>query len=331
MRKSHRFIQSLAAAWLASMLVACGNHKAGDPLLPFATREPLRIVVTFPPGGGTDWLARKLGAELQNQLGVPVVVDNKPGASGNIGAKIVADAPADGHTLLMVNSSFAINPGVFSSMDFDPKHDFTGVINVGYVPSVFVVPQQSSWQSLSQALDAARAQPALPFASCGNGTPQHLAGEMLAKAQAVSLQQVPYKGCGPALAAVLGNQVPLAVLTASSAAPLVHAGKLRALAVTSAGRSELLPQVPSVAEQGVTGYAVDQWHGLLVPAATPRATVQQLNRVIREILGRPAVAQAIKEQGFALDGGSAQDFQDMVHADIARYAKVTQSIGLKVD
>lgn len=326
-----RLIQRACAVALLLGLAACGNQKAGEGLQTFQPQQPLTIVVTFPPGGGTDWLARKLGAELQQQLGVPVVVDNKPGASGNIGAKIVADAKPDGHTLLMVNSSFAINPGVFSKLEFDPRKDFAGVMNVGFVPSVIVVPVDSVWQNLAQVLAAAQQQEPVPFASCGNGTPQHLAGEMLAQARQVPLQQVPYKGCGPALAAVAGSQVPMAIITASSAAPLVQSGKLRALAVTSPQRSPLLPGVAAVAEQGVPDFAVDQWHGLLAPVATPAATVQQLNRALREVLRKPEVAQAIAAQGFAMDGGSAEDFQRMVLSDIERYAQVTQAIGLKID
>lgn len=327
-----RRLAIIACAWAAVLsLAGCGNQKADDGMARFQRQEPVSIVVTFPPGGGTDWLARKLGAELQHKLGVPVVVENKPGASGNIGAKLVAESKPDGGTLLMVNSSFAINPGVYSRLDFDPRKDFAGVINVAFIPSVLVVPAASDWQTLAQALQQASAQNPLPFASCGNGTPQHLAGEMLAKARGVSLQQVPYKGCGPALAAVAGNQVPLAIVTASSAAPLIQAGKLRALAVTSPQRSVLLPQVPTVAEQGVPDYAVDQWHGLLVPAATPAATVAQLNRALREILRQPEVAQALLAQGFAIDASTPEAFDRMVRSDIDRYAKVTQSMGLRVD
>ena len=196
---------------------------------------------------------------------------------------------------------------------------------------VIVVPADSAWQNLAQVLAAAQQQEPVPFASCGNGTPQHLAGEMLAQARQVPLQQVPYKGCGPAQAAVAGSQVPMAIITASSAAPLVQSGKLRALAVTSPQRSPLLPGVATVAEQGVPDFAVDQWHGLQAPVATPAATVQQLNRALREVLRKPEVAQAIAAQGFAMDGGSAEDFQRMVLSDIERYAQVTQAIGLKID
>jgi tripartite-type tricarboxylate transporter receptor subunit TctC len=243
----------------------------------------------------------------------------------------VAEAPADGHTLLMVNSSFAINPGVYSNLGFSPKQDFAAVINVAFVPSVYVVPAVSPWRSLDDALAAATPDRPLPFASCGNGTPQHLAGEMLSRATGAPLQHVPYKGCGPALTDVTAGQVGMGVVTASSAAPLIAAGKLRALAVTSPARSPLLPSVPTVAEQGVPGYALDQWHGLLAPAATPPAVVAKLNAAVAKIVQRPEVQAALREQGFTPASSTPREFQAMIDADIDRYTALTQAIGLRAD
>ncbi len=293
--------------------------------------HPITIVVTFPPGGGTDLLARRIGASLQAQLGQAVVVENRPGASGNIGARLVAEAPPDGYTLLMVNSSFAINPGVYRNLGFSPKHDFAAVINVAFVPSVFVVPAGSPLHTLDDALATALPGKPLPFASCGNGTPQHLAGEMLARATGAVLQQVPYKGCGPALTDVAAGQVAMGVVTASSAAPLIAAGKLRALAVTSPKRSPLMPTVPTVAEQGVAGYALDQWHGLLVPAATPRAVIEKLNAAVAKIVSQPDTQASLREQGFTPASSTPREFQSMIHADIDRYTALTASIGLRAD
>lgn len=293
--------------------------------------HPITIVVTFPPGGGTDLLARRIGASLQTQLGQAVVVENRPGASGNIGARLVAEAPPDGYTLLMVNSSFAINPGVYRNLGFSPKQDFAAVINVAFVPSVFVVPAGSPLHTLDDALAAALPGKPLPFASCGNGTPQHLAGEMLARATGAVLQQVPYKGCGPALTDVAAGQVAMGVVTASSAAPLIAAGKLRALAVTSPKRSPLMPTVPTVAEQGVAGYALDQWHGLLAPAATPRAVIEKLNAAVAKIVSQPDTQAALREQGFTPASSTPREFQSMIHADIDRYTALTASIGLRAD
>lgn len=312
----------------ALSLAACGNSPSGEATGDASyPAHPITIVVTFPPGGGTDLLARRIGASLQEQLGQPVVVENRPGASGNIGARIVAEAPPDGYTLLMVNSSFAINPGVYRNLGFAPKRDFSAVINVAFVPSVFVVPATSPLRTM----DEAQASKPLPFASCGNGTPQHLAGEMLARATGAVLQHVPYKGCGPALTDVTAGQVAMGIVTASSAAPLIAAGKLRALAVTSPARSPLMPTVPTVAEQGVAGYALDQWHGLLTPAATPPAVVDRLNAAVAKIVRNPEVQASLREQGFTPASSTPREFQKMINADIDRYTALTGSIGLRAD
>lgn len=313
-------------------LASCGNSPSGDAATDASyPAHPITIVVTFPPGGGTDLLARRIGASLQEQLGQPVIVENRPGASGNIGARIVAEAPPDGYTVLMVNSSFAINPGVYRNLDFSPKQDFAAVINVAFVPSVFVVPAASPLHTLGDALAVAVPGKPLPFASCGNGTPQHLGGEMLARSSGAVLQQVPYKGCGPALKDVTAGQVAMGIVTASSAAPLIAAGKLRALAVTSPARSPLMPTVPTVAEQGIAGYALDQWHGLLAPAATPRAVVDKLNAAVTKIVRRPEMQAALREQGFTPASSTPKEFQSMINADIDRYTALTASIGLRAD
>lgn len=326
-----RLLRALAPMLVLS-LAACGNPPSGEaPKDAAYPAHPITIVVTFPPGGGTDLLARRIGAELQETLGQPVVVENRPGASGNIGARVVAESPPDGYTLLMVNSSFAINPGVYRHLGFDPARDFAAVINVAFVPSVFVAPAHSGLRGLDDALAAARAGQPLPFASCGNGTPQHLAGEMLARAAGASLQHVPYKGCGPALTDVTAGQVAMGVVTASSAAPLIAAGKLRALAVTSPARSPLMPTVPTVAEQGVQGYALDQWHGLLAPAATPPAVVAKLNAAVAQIVQRPAMQAALREQGFTPATSTPREFHDMIAADMRRYGALTAAIGLRAD
>lgn len=315
----------------AAALVAAGLWQVSAGTAVLHRDRPLTIVVTFPPGGGTDLLARKLGAALQERTGQTVVVENRPGASGNIGARDVAQAPADGHTLLMVNSAFAINPGVYRKLDFDPRKDFKAVFNVGTIASVLVVPQHSPVQQLSDALPMATAAQPLVFASCGNGTPQHLAGEMLAQATGTSWQQVPYKGCGPAIMAVAAAQLPLAVVTASSAAPLIAAGRVRAIATTGPARVVQLPDVPTVAEQGVPGFALEQWHGLLAPVGTPDATVQHVHAALQQLLAEPAMQSALRSQGYTLVTQSTAEFGALIQADMVRYAAVTEALGLKVD
>ena len=327
--KERRSWAVLVAAALAVTAAGIWHARAGTALVRF--EKPITIVVTFPPGGGTDLLARRLGAAMQQRLGQSVVVENRPGASGNIGARAVAEAAPDGATLLMVNSSFAINPGVYRHLDFDPRRDFKAVFNAGSIASVLVVPSQSSVRNLHDALAGATAGQPLPFASCGNGTPQHMAGEMLAQAAHASLQHVPYKGCGPAITAVAAAQVPAAVVTASSAAPLIAAGRLRAIAVTAPARVASLPDIPTVAEQGLAGFAVEQWHGLLAPAATPEPVIDRLHQVLALILAEPEMQQALREQGYTPARQSAAQFGKLIAADIARYAAVTAQLGLKVD
>jgi tripartite-type tricarboxylate transporter receptor subunit TctC len=318
-----------AAAVLATAAAGLWLARTGAAAVRF--EKPITIVVTFPPGGGTDLLARRLGAALQQRLGQSVMVENRPGASGNIGARAVAEAAPDGATLLMVNSSFAINPGVYRHLDFDPRRDFKAVFNAGTIASVLVVPSQSHVRNLREALAGARPESSLPFASCGNGTPQHMAGEMLGQAAHASLQHVPYKGCGPAITAVAAAQLPLAVVTASSAAPLIAAGRVRAIAVTAPARVAALPDVPTVAEQGLAGYAVEQWHGLLAPAATPEPVIARLHQVLAQILAEPEMQQSLREQGYTPARESAAQFGKLIAADIERYAVVSAQLGLKVD
>lgn len=323
-------MKSRVSILLAGCLLGAGAAAAQAPAS--YPDHAITIVVTFPPGGGTDLLARKLGAAMQQRLGQPVVVENRPGASGNIGARAVAEARPDGYTLLMVNSSFAVNPGVFRNLDFSPTRDFTAVINVAYVPSVIVTAEPAGDAGLPQRLRQADAQTrTLAFASCGNGTPQHLAGEMLRQASGAWLQHVPYRGCGPALTDVLSRQVPLGIVTASSAAPFIQAGKLRALAVTSPQRSPLLPDVPTVAEQGAPGYELDQWHGLLAPAGTPPEVVRRLYEALSAIVAEPAMRQELESLGFNPVSEGPERFEALVQADIARFAALTARMGLRAD
>ena len=340
-----------AAATLALAVVAAGlwqSHRGAAATMRFD--KPVTIVVTFPPGGGTDLLARRLGTALQERIGQSVVVDNRPGASGNIGAREVARAAADGSVLLMVNSSFAINPGVYRQLDFDPQRDFRAVFNAGTIASVLVLPPEdvapkyapqgagaqkgaapTGAQALADVLAPSAEGAAQAFASCGNGTPQHMAAEMLAQALHTRLQHVPYKGSGPAAMAVAAGQVPLGVVTISSAAPLIAAGRLRALAVTGPQRVAQLAGVPTVAELGVRGFAVEQWHGLLAPAATPDGVVARLHEELARILNQPAMRQALQEQGYVLASDSPAQFEARIQADMQRYAALAQHLGLGVD
>ncbi|MFA7670401.1 MAG: tripartite tricarboxylate transporter substrate binding protein [Burkholderiaceae bacterium] len=330
----------VASAAVALTVAAAAASSRGDGSTPAAAEDwptgPVTLVVTFPPGGGTDTLARRLADRLHHRYGHPFVVENRSGASGNIGAQAVARAKPDGHTLLVANSSYAVNPAVFSELGFDPAHDLTGVINVAYVPSVVVTAgQQSPWNDLLSAVEAGRhTSPGLPapaYASCGNGTPQHLAAGMLNQSTGSQWLHVPYRGCGPALIDVLSGTVGLGVVTASSALPHIRAGTLRALAVTSAQRSALLPDTPTVAELGVSGYELNQWHGLLAPAATPSALVARIHQSVNQVLLEAEMQQDLIGMGYDLAEGDASGFQHVIHSDLDRFASAARAIGLKMN
>src|SRR5690606_10004707 len=313
-----------------SVQAGTAQESAGDAY----PAHPIVLVVTFPPGGGTDMLARRLAVHLEGALGQRIVVDNRAGASGNIGAQLVARSRPDGYTLLMVNSSYAINPGVYRNLGFSPEKDLVGVINIAFVPSVLVTAADSPWISLPQALEAQGTggqETLVSYASCGNGTPQHLAGEQLMGRTGATWLHVPYRGCGPALTGLLAHTVDLGFVTASGALPLIKAGALRALAVTSPRRSPLLPDVPTVAEQGLPGYELDQWHGILAPAGTPPAVIERLNSAIAAIMNTPQLAADLRALGYDTTTSTAQEFQSLIQRDMTKFGRLTMKMGLEVD
>ncbi|MGH6625398.1 MAG: tripartite tricarboxylate transporter substrate binding protein [Burkholderiaceae bacterium] len=293
--------------------------------------KPMRLIVTFPPGGGTDALARLIATELSQSVGQPVIVDNRPGASGNIGAEAVAKSPADGLTLLVVNSSYAINPAIFRKLPFDARNDLKGVILIASTPSVIAVPTSSKVRTLGELIESAKAAKPVSYASCGNGTPQHFAGELLRMSTNIHFVHVPYKGCAPALTDVLGGQVEVSINTLANTVPHLKSSKLRALAVTSKARVSLLPEVPSVQDLGVSGYDVDQWFGFLVPAKTPPAIVDKLNAEIGKIVARADIKQKLADRGFAAATSTPDEFQRIIRGDIDRFEQAARQIGLTAD
>ncbi|ODV44303.1 ABC transporter substrate-binding protein [Cupriavidus sp. UYMMa02A] len=321
---------------LASLLFVAGSlgtlpGRAEANIASTFPQKPIRMVVTFPAGGGTDALARLIGTDISKSLGQPVVVDNRPGASGNIGAEFVAKSPADGYTLLIVNSSFAINPGVFKKLQFDPKNDFSAVITFASVPSVIAVPQNSRIRTFKDLMTAGKSGTPPSYASCGNGTPQHLAGELLKMSSGIDMLHVPYKGCAPAIADVLGGQAEVSINTLTNTVPYLKSSKLRALAVTSKVRSPLLPDVPTVNELGVAGYDVDQWFGILAPAHTPPEIVKKLNAEIAKAVAKPEIKASLAQLGFATTTSTPAEFQKLVNSDIDRWQKLASKINLIAD
>ncbi|CAN5250569.1 tripartite tricarboxylate transporter substrate binding protein [soil metagenome] len=324
----HDFIRlSLTVLALCGLLppASADSDYAGFP------DRPVTIVVTFPPGGGADLLARLVGAELEKQWNVNVVVENRAGASGNVAARYVSTRRADGYTLLMVNSSYAINPAIFRSLQFDPKRDLTGIVNFANIPSILVVPPDSPWQTFADFVAAASKDDPVAVGSCGNGTPQHLAIATLEQQGRLTLQHVPYRGCGPAVIDVLGAQVPAAILTAASVLPYVRAGRLRALAVTSPERSTFLPQVPTIAESGFPGYRFDQWNGLMAPSGTPRPVLEKIHRDVQRVLADPQLVEQLKQLTYVADDKSVDEFDRTIHDDIDRFARIASERHISTD
>lgn len=310
---------------------ALGPPRAAAPVDDFPQR-PIRLVVTFPPGGGTDVLARVIGLQLTEAWSEQVVIDNRPGASGNIGAEIVARANPDGYTLLMINSSFAMNAGLYPKLPFDSLRDFTPIARVASTSGIVAAHPSLALKSISELIARARAQPGkIAYSSCGSGTPQHLSGELLKFMAKIDLTHVPYKGCAPALADGLSGQVPLIFNTVPNVMPHARAGRLRALAVTSGRRFSLEPELPTVAEAGLKGYDVDQWFGVLGPAGIADTVTGKLNREIVRIMGLPALRERLIAQNFVPAPSTPAEFEALLKEDIARWSKLIRQVGIRVD
>ncbi|WP_219220315.1 Bug family tripartite tricarboxylate transporter substrate binding protein [Variovorax boronicumulans] len=285
------------------------------PLLPAAQADsfpdkPITLVIPFPPGGPTDAMARTLAAEMKDRLGQPMIVENRAGAGGNIGADYVARATPDGQTLLFGTSGpLAINVSLYRKPGYDPVKSFAPVIQVGYLPNILVVNPSLPVKNVKELIAYAKANPGkLSYASSGNGASSHLAGVLFNATAGIDLQHIPYKGTGPALNDLLGGQVSMSFTDVLTALPYVKTDKLRALGITTAARSQALPELPTVAEQGVPGYDVSVFFGIVAPAGTPPDRIAKLNHAFVEVLDTPKVKQLFASQGLeaARDTSPAQ-------------------------
>ena len=320
-----------ALAVCAVFTASAGPAHAQDA--PYPTKT-IRFVVPYPPGGPTDLMARALQPELQSRLGTPVIIDNTAGAGGNVGSAVVArQAPADGHTLLLAASGpMAVNPSLFRNMPFDPLKDLAPVIQISSFPLVLEVHPGTGIKDV-KSLIAALKKPdnKLAFASAGNGTPQHLAGEIFNTQVGTKMPHVPYKGAGPALNDLLGGQVPVMFDILGSSLPHIQAGKLVPLAVTSARRSPLLPNVPTLQEAGVDGYEVTGWHGIAVRAGTPAPIVAKLNSTLSAIFSDPAFRRKWEAIGTPVVGGTPQQFGELIRKEHVRLGQVVKAAGVTLD
>ena len=293
--------------------------------------RPIKIVVPFAPGGGTDSITRTLSSGMSQTLGQAVVVENKPGAGTIIGSDLVAKSAPDGYTLVMATFAHAVNPSLIAKLPFDTEKAFAPVVMVARGPNVLVVRADSPLKTLKDVMDTARAQPGkLSYASQGNGTSSHLAGEMFENLAKVKMTHVPYRGAGPAMTDLLGGQVDMMFATAAAAGPHVAAGKLRALAVTTPERSPVMRAVPTVAEF-VTGYAVESWYGLFAPAGTPADVISKLNVATKQATQSADFKKKLEPEGLIVSTGSPQELEDYVRKEEARWRKIVTENNIKPD
>ncbi len=293
--------------------------------------RPIKIVVPFAPGGGTDSITRTLSSGMSQTLGQAVVVENKPGAGTIIGSDLVAKSAPDGYTLVMATFAHAVNPSLIAKLPFDTEKAFAPVVMVARGPNVLVVRADSPLKTFKDVMDTARAQPGkLSYASQGNGTSAHLAGEMFENLAKVKMTHVPYRGAGPAMTDLLGGQVDMMFATAAAAGPHVAAGKLRALAVTTPERSPVMRAVPTVAEF-VTGYAVESWYGLFAPAGTPADVISKLNVAIKQATQSADFKKKLEPEGLIVSTGSPQELEDYVRKEEARWRKIVTENNIKPD
>ncbi len=319
-----RFTSWIACAALSSLALAAHAQPADWP------QKPISLVVGFAPGGSADILARDVAQKLSVSLGKQVVVENKPGAGGTIAAATVAEAQPDGHTLLLATSGHAGSGALYSSLRYDPIKAFAPIVTLAATPVVIVVPAQQPWKTLTELMDAARKSPGkFNYAAGGGGaTTTALAAEFLKHDAGIDLVQIPYKGSGPALTALLAGEVEAGFEIPSSALPYVNTGKLRALAVTTRERSAALPNVPTVIEQGIANFEVTGWFGIMAPAATPKEVLARLNRELNTILETKELRDRLSALGLEGVGGSSEDFQRLLASDTQRYGEAIRRMGI---
>ena len=328
MHRLIRFTAAFVIACAAPLFAAAPAFAQAD-----YPSKPIRLVVPFPPGGTTDILARAVAQKLTVDWHQQVIVDNRPGAGGNIGADLVAKSPPDGYTLLMGTiGTQSINPSLYARMPYDAQKDFAPVILVAGVPNVLEVNPSLPVHTVQELIAYAKANPGkLNFASSGNGTSIHLSGELFKSMAGVQMTHVPYKGSAPALADLVGGQVQLMFDNLPSSLGLIKGGKLRAIAVTSAARAPALPDIPTIAESGLPAYEATAWFGVLAPAKTPPAIVDKLNAAIGAWLASPEARDKLASQGAAAAGGTAADFARYIASETTKWANVVKVSGAHID
>jgi len=329
--KSRRAALALLAGTLASPLVLLAAPGALAQSRAWPAR-PLRLVVPYPPGGPTDIVARLVGMKLSERLGQPLVVENRPGAGGNLGAEAVARAAPDGYTLLVATTAHAINMTLFRKPGYQTQSDFAPVSLLTRGPLVLVTAPATPANSVAELIALARARPGqLSFASSGNGQSTHLAAELFDSMAGIRMTHVPYKGSAPALTDVMSGQATVMFDTMLSAMPFVRDGRLKALAITGASRSPAAPQLPTIAQAGLPGYEASAWNALLAPAGTPPEVIDTLSQALRTVLAQPEVRERFAAQGFAAEWTAPADTARFLGEEIAKWGKVVKTSGATID
>jgi tripartite-type tricarboxylate transporter receptor subunit TctC len=309
------------------LCLAAGTASAAYP------DKPIRLIVPFPAGGATDFMARSLAQKLSERLGQPIVVDNRGGAGGTIGAEAVASAPPDGYTLLFSTMGvLAINPSLYDKLRYDPVKDFVPVSLTHATANLLVVHPSVPAKDVKELIALAKAKPGtLTFGSAGNGTSSHLSGELFKSMAGIDITHVPYKGTGPALTDLLTGRISMMIDTVSVHVENVNAGKLRALGVTSAKRTPSLPNVPTIAEAGVSGFDVSIWLGVLAPAKTPSDVVARLSGEISKVMAEPEMKAQLAKAGIDPLTSTPEEFAATIKSDMVKWGKVVKASGARVD
>jgi tripartite-type tricarboxylate transporter receptor subunit TctC len=314
-------------------LAACLVFVASSALAQAYPNKPIKVIVPFPAGGGTDIFARTVGQKLADTLKWTVVIDNKPGAGGNLGIDATAKSAPDGYTLVLgQTSNLAINPSLYSKLPYDPIKDLAPVVLVASAPVAIVVPANSPFKTFADIVAAAKAKPGqVTIGTPGNGTVAHLAAELIQKAAGIKLQHVPYKGSAQALTDLMGGQIQIFMSSVPTALSHVKGGRLRAIAVTSEKRSSELPAVPTISESGFKGFEAITWFGFAAPAGTPEPIVKQLNAEINKVLKLPDVRAKLLSEGGDVLGGTPEQFASLMRTDLVRWGRIVRESGAKVD
>ena len=318
------------AGWMT--LLAAPVFLAGGALAQTYPTKPIRMIVPFAPGGGTDVIARLLATQMSQSIGRQVLVDNRAGANAIIGTEIVARAPADGYTVLFVSSPHSINPGLYPKLPYDTLKDFAPISQAASSPYVLVVHASLPVKNVRDLIALAKARPGqIDYGSGGSGSSAHLAAELFKDMAGIDLREIPYKGAGPALAAVVGGEAALVFGNALTVKPHIQAGRVRALGIASAQRSVAAPELPTIAESGVPGYRADAILGMLAPAKTPRPVIELLNAEVHKAMRAPEMTERMKSLGVDVALSTPEGFGQVIESEMQRWGKLIHKLGLKIE